>query len=242
LYGVIDSDPVTEETTEQREVRERVQTQYLPAWCAAQRAPVNSATFEPDWSFLTHGLAGWFLRAIDERVVAIENGWPMLPDSRRTYLFESDRGGSRIYREGFLEVAAAGMLVLRFGWARQRLTFQSPRLRSARVWAFDLLAYAAYDRQVVIAGEAKWRQRDAIDLVGALSSCGERGIHDEEGCRQRRSDHRKYVGLVEFRPHVLWIVGPDAFSGDPDLVFSVDVQGDGIVRLIRAKSSWLAAP
>jgi hypothetical protein len=67
----------TEETVEQRETRLRAEAQYLPAWCAAswQREPYDPSYFETkDWSFLTPGLAHWFLIAMDYGVVEASDG------------------------------------------------------------------------------------------------------------------------------------------------------------------------
>lgn len=231
-----------EYSPEQREIHERVVTSYLPAWCAAQEIPPDASTFNPDWSFLTLGMAYWLRRAIDERVVEVRDGWPTLQDSRHTYFFEKGGGRVRAYREGFVEVAAAGMLALKFGWPPQRLTFQSPRRGRARVWAFDLLAYADDEHtEVSVAGEAKWRQRDAVDLVRALGVCGERGDHLEDECREKKSDHRKFEGLVAFRPELLWIIGPDAFLDEPDLVFAVEIEDEFFVRLTPTRPDVLAA-
>jgi hypothetical protein len=74
---------------EQREVQERVR-QYLPVWCASQPKPLDSSAFiAPDWSFLTSGLARWFLVAIDENVVEVtKDGNFMRGDSYSEGIFE----------------------------------------------------------------------------------------------------------------------------------------------------------
>jgi len=227
--------------SDQRKVQARVVGDYFPAWCRAQKTAVDASTFDPDWSFLTPGMAQWFARAVDEGVVEIKDGWPTLPDGRHTYLFEKGGGRARVYREGFLEVAAAGLLARRYGWSPERLKFQSAALGRSGAWTFDLLAYAdgAQDG-VAIAADAKWRQRDAIKLVHTLEVCGRRGDHDEADCDARKDDHRKYVGLVEFRPRLLWVIGPDAFADKgPDLVFTVEIQSEGRVRLFRTQPDEL---
>lgn len=230
------------ETHEQREVRRRVEDSYFPAWCAAQAVDVDVAAFSPDWSFLSPGIAFWFLRAIDDGVLDLRNGWPTLPDGRRTYLFERAGGRPRVYREGFLEVAAAGMLARRFRWEPRRLTFQSPKAeRGSRLWAFDLLAYTEA-REVAIAVEVKWRQADAVRLGRDLQTCGSRGAHSEGDCVLPVNHHRKYEGLIEHRPRLLWIVGPNAFIGTPDLVYFTHPGHGGAVSLSPAGASDLAAP
>lgn len=218
----------------ERELRHRVLTEYLPAWCAVKDGRDASA-FNPDWSFLTPGLARWFLTAIDEQVVEIRDGSAALPDSSRTHFFGNDK--PLFYREGVLEVAAAGMLVHRFGWSPEDLRFQSPW-----PWAFDLLAYASSgdSKDVAIAGEAKWKQIDALSCLTGLEACCARGRHAKDGCSESLNHHRKYEGLLEYRPPVLWIIGPDAFSDTPDLVFRVRDAGGGIVHLEPADAGALA--
>ena len=55
-------------------------TRYFPEWCAAQTSVVDASAFKAEWSFLTDGIARWFLAAIDNEVVSIGSGWPTLPD------------------------------------------------------------------------------------------------------------------------------------------------------------------
>jgi hypothetical protein len=61
-------------------------------------------------------------------------------------------------------------------------------------------------------------------------------------CTERPNHHRKYVGLLKLRPRILWIVGPEAFAADPDLVLRVEEGSGGIVRLRRTDASALTAP
>jgi len=220
----------------QREVRRRVLVDYLPAWCAMKKTRDASA-FSSDWSFLTSGLAHWFLTAVDEQVVEIQNGSPMLSDGSRTHFFGNDK--PLFYREGVLEVAAAGLLVHRFGWSPGDLKFQSPW-----PWAFDLLVYrrSSDSSGVVIAGEAKWRQADALKLLTGLEACCALGRHTSDVCGESINHHRKHEGLLEYRPPLLWIIGPDAFSDDPDLVFRVRDAGGGIIQLESAQATALIAP
>lgn len=221
-----------------REVRERVHARYFPAWSAVK----PSELADPDWSFLTEGVAHWFLVALDEGVIDVVSGLPTLPDGRHTWLFE--RAGSRaaLYREGFLEVAAAGLLALRFGWRPELLTFQSPARGGRGLWAFDLLAYADQGRSTVqIAGEAKWRQREAERLIRVLETCGRRGEHVETDCRELNA-HRKYVGLLELAPRLLWIICPAAFAPSTGFVFAVHAVEGGVVQLRPAAPSELVAP
>jgi|SRR5579859_1866635 len=233
------------ELNEQRDVRERVLRCWLPAWCRApfRPAPLNPSAFmTTDWSFLTPGIAHWFLAAIDADVVEVtENADFRLGNSASEGLFEhgpKDRTPrpTKLRRESFLEIAATGMLALQFGWPKHRLRFQSPR------WAFDLLAYSddAWNR-VAIAMEAKRLQKEAENLAASLQVCGMRGSHTEAECTQPKNHHRKYMGLLEHTPRILWIVGPEALSRTPDLVFRVRKGRGGLVHLHRAAPSPLLA-
>ena len=79
-------------------------------------------------------------------------------------------------------------------------------------------------------------------MSASLKVCGMRGIHTEEDCTQPANHHRKYVGLLRHRPHILWIVGPEAFSGSPDLVFRIRTSSRDIVHLHPTEATQLAAP
>jgi hypothetical protein len=235
-----------DESTQQREVRDRVLAQYLSAWCTARSrpAPLNPSAFiAPDWSFLTPGLARWFLAAIDEGVVNVTSDADFeVGGSYCEGIVEHGRTNvvprpSKLRRESFVEIAAAGMLGLRYAWPSQRLRFQSPRL------AFDLLAYADHSwTEVDIAAEAKRLQSDALALSASLKICGGLGMHSLDACTQPANHHRKYVELLELRPRILWIVGPDTFSEGPDLVFRVELGRRGIVHLRPTKAIQLTAP
>jgi len=136
----------------------------------------------PDWSFLTPGLAHWFLIAIDEGVVEVtSDGDFMCGSSQSEGIFEhgwkdSSPRESKLRKESFLEIAAVGMLAVRYAWPVERLRFQSPD------GSFDFLAYVDddWDRsEVAIAGEAKLEQRKAVKLSASLEVCLERGEHPE---------------------------------------------------------------
>jgi hypothetical protein len=222
----------------------RTVAQYLPAWCSSDDRPEPlspSAFIAPDWSFLTPGLARWFLAAVDERVVEVNDGAFRRGDSWSEGIFEHGPKAvvprpTKLRKESFLEIAALGMLAVRYGWPKERLRFQSPG------WAFDFLAFDDGDArsEVAVAGEAKLLQRDAARLAASLEICGARGDHAEADCTEPRNHHRKYAGVIKLRPSTLWVVGPQAFVTDPDLVFRVEERSRGIVRLRRIDARELS--
>jgi hypothetical protein len=237
----------TGDTGEQREVRDRVVRQYHPAWCAApyHKQPFDPSAFVDDWDFLTPGLAHWFLLAIDEGVVEVTSHGDISDRRGSAYtdgIFETAGRKddvprrTKVRQESFFEVAAVGMLAVRYGWPAEQLTFQPER---------GSLDFAAYDDEawskVTIAGEAKRSQPDAIALSESLEVCGGRGNHLEADCTEHENHHRKYVGLLKLRPRIFWIVGPEAFAADPDLVFRVEASSGGIVRLDRTDAGELTS-
>ena len=231
-------------TIEQQVVQDRVLGEYLPAWCASPHRPrrLDPSLIVPNWSFLTPGLARWFLIAIDEGVVEVSDGGFRCGSSWSEGIFNHGYRNPppqppKLRREGFLEIAAVGMLAVRYGWPVSRLRFQSPDR------AFDFLAYASddWDRsEVAIAGEAKQPQSAVERLCESLEVCVARGTHDKSACTERTNHHRKYAGLLKYRPGILWAVGPGAFAAvDPDLVFRVQVSKGGGARLRRTEASEL---
>jgi hypothetical protein len=236
------------ESLEVREVRDRVVGQYLPAWCASHFRPESldpSAFKPPDWAFLTLGLAHWFLTAIDEGFVEVSDGGFRCGSSWSEGIFEQGPKAtsprqSKLRNESFFEIAAVGMLACRYSWPVERLRFQPPGM------ALDFLAYVNDDwnrSEVAIAGEAKRLQKDAVVLSESLKVCGGRGRHDEADCPEGKNHHRKYLGLLKYRPRILWIVGPGAFTAaDPDLVFRVEESSGGIVRLHPINARELTFP
>ena len=103
--------------------------------------------------------------------------------------------------------------------------------------AFDLLAYPD-GREISIAGEAKSTQKEAIKLMAGLRRCGALGHHEEHECAESPNHHRKYQGLLDYAAPVLWIIGPDTFSGTIDLIFRV---ADGVVEFQAADATALIA-
>lgn len=52
-----------------------------------------------------------------------------------------------------------------------------------------------------------------MQLVDDISACGKLGKHLEADCpipstNRRVNHHRKYQGLLEHRPSLLWVLGP----------------------------------
>ena len=215
------------------ELRRRVLDEYVPIWLRHKPDADVSRVRAADWSFLPPLACHWFLAALDRDVVTIDEAPPFaftVAGGGRTGPF-GDRE-TKLYREAFFTVAAAGMLVLKFGWERERLRFESPTSSAKALWAFDLLAYDE-DGRVGLAVETKYRREEATALREGVEQCCARGDHAGHGSKAEANHHRKYVGLVEHGPRMFWIVEPGSFSDTPDLVFAVEVADGGIVCLRR---------
>ena len=233
-----------------QQVQGRVVERNLPKWCAA-RGMDPSAFISPDWSFLTDGVARWFLDAVErEYVKAGERGGFTLNGSKAGIF---DHGSShvepqpmKLYKEGLIEVAIVGALCGRSAWPAANLRFQSPRhassprYKESKPWAFDVLAYDDPETKTAgLVAEAKTRQSDARALAEDLKACGARGKHLEADCQGKPNHHRKYQGLLEHRPRVIWIVGPESFDDEPDLAFRLNEPGGGVINLVPATSDDL---
>jgi hypothetical protein len=222
------------------ELRRRVLEEYLPVWLENKPGADVSRIRTADWSFLPSAACYWFLAALDAGVVTVVEE-PLLG-------FIAAGGGcihplgdrkTKLYREAFFTVAAAGYLVLRQAYAPGSVRFESPRAAGrpeARPWAFDLVVYAdELQERVVLAGETKWPPREAEALLAGIERCAARGDHAEHGVGSERNYHRKYRGLLDHEPRLFWIVGAMDFA-DPDAprsLFRVEQRAGGLVRLHR---------
>jgi hypothetical protein len=220
------------------EVQRRVLEEYLPIWLENKPGAVDSNIRAADWSFMTRLACQWFLAAVDSGVVTIRSD-PLLG-------FTAAGGGcihpfgdkrTKLYRETFFTVAAAGYLALGRGVPRKRVRFESPRAAGrpeALPWAFDLVVYADDQQErVELAGETKLPPREAETLLIGVEQCAARGDHPDHGSGKEQNHHRKYRGLLDHEPRMFWIVGEDTFVDPdrPDLLFRVEPGGGGVVRL-----------
>lgn len=221
-----------------REVRGRVVRDYLPIWLEWKPDADVSRIHAEDWSFLPPAACRWFLDALDAGVVTISQ--------HRLLGFTVAGGGcihpfgdqdTKLYREVFFTVAAAGMLALEFGWPNERLRFEPKRAAGKPTglhWAFDLVAYADDGRRrVALACETKKSGAEAKSLLADVQQCCARGRHPDHGSGREQNHHRKYRGLVEHRPSHFWIIEPGTFSDSPDLLFGVEVLDGDRVDLQR---------
>lgn len=132
--------------------------------------------------------------------------------------------------EGLISVAMANDLY-DVGWRGYEMAFEV--LSSA----FDVGVFDARSNLMLIVGEAKSKARDVDRLVEQIRRCGRRGSHDKATCPGSSTGHAKYVGLIEARPQLMWIVAPGARR-----LLSPIFLGPGHVDLVDASEPLLQKP
>lgn len=230
--GSVDSpDPVAE-------LQRRIFEEYAPAFSSDRG--LSRYSFEKAPSIHPRA-ARAFLRAVDSGAVQ------SLPGAHFQLPRSGTKNGSKLFGHGkarvvprrltfshetVIEVGAAGDLQHDYGWPLERLGFQSPHTSGA--WAFDLCGYDATGL-TVLAVEAKAKQAEIDVMVRRIMACGMQGVHEEGHCahgergRNPTNHHRKYQGLVDFRPSVFWALGPAGGR-----VFLVSFAQGGVVSLAES--------
>lgn len=131
-----------------------------------------------------------------------------------------------LWLEPVITFAALARLHRDHGWPKELLGTQP------RTWAFDLVAHAPSNPSSSrILGEVKKSIREAeslLDDLRCLSSGGsEAAIRD--------NSLKKWKGLLDTKPPVLWIVGPSGYSK----VMTIAYPAKGSAVLCEATSSAL---
>jgi hypothetical protein len=209
------------------EFRQRIRSQLLPTYLEDYgRTPGAYVDREERITSLD---AAWFLRSIDEGIVAVESKARLkLPASRvKAMIFWSGSGGATsIHLEGILSAGAAARLHIEYGWPVESLGFEFPDERGPGRRAFDLGAVGP-SKRLVLAGEAKKSKAELDRVIDVMQQCSSLDKHEHAKGHKDQNGHRKMIGLVRCRPSIFWTFGP----ADDWSVFDVAYVGERRVEL-----------
>jgi hypothetical protein len=113
-------------------------------------------------------------------------------------LFEKvGTGKCQIRQENIPHYAAASELVLDYGWAKQQVTIESPRVHALTQGALDVVVFRDPDRSLAaVAGEAKARRAQLVKMLIGIRAC-----HGEPNPPMHPPyEHKKCLGIMAFRP------------------------------------------
>lgn len=205
--------------------RLRVKEEWLPAYCADPKRQYSPDGFRVKSITLDASDARDCMRAIDTGVVReVDHGRFLAP--RGTVPEPLFWEGSRntvprpitLWLEPVITFAVLARLHFDHGWPLNLLGNQP------RNWAFDFAAYDPVDpSRYRILGEVKKTSNEAEDLVAdLLRACGE-----QSSAAIRRNSAKKWDGLLQVAPPILWVIGPAGYSR----VFNCTYPTDGTVNL-----------
>ena len=137
-----------------------------------------------------------------------------------------------LWLEPVLSMGAIARLHLDHGWPVAHLVAQSSD------WAFDIVALAPDGTSQAIAGEVKKTRVEVDDLLDRMVAFGASPHAPEPGPGKLRNAYKKVESLRNWRPPILWLVGPAHY----EKVIEVEYGDNRSIRFVYSLASKLAYP
>jgi hypothetical protein len=190
------------------EFKRRLHAEWLPRYCAA-RGYDPAGLVEKSLN-VTPEDARDFMQALDKKLVTeVSPGSYKAPlgSAHEVIFWEGLKSVTprriSLWKEPVITLAALYRLHKEWGWRAERLGNQSKR-----PWAFDFLGYGPGNNpEVLLAGEVKKSANEVRLLLKYLQDSDVLCATGELSAAKNNA-RRKWLGLLEHRPALLWVVGP----------------------------------
>jgi hypothetical protein len=227
-------------TTDLQIFTERLQNEWLPAFCADPKRQFSTSGFRESSIRITEFDARNFLRAIESGLV-YDSGGGRYRCARSNAFEQIFWEGAKsiqprpitLWVEPVITIATMGRLSFDFGWPAEVLGMQS------KDWAFDFAVYhSAVDTNERIAGEVKKTAAEIDELVLHLRAYGETGATAPLSNHPKHiNSFKKWVALLRCRAPLFWAVGP----GDYTRIFEVQYGAKGTAVLSDVSFNLLSS-
>lgn len=163
--------------------------------------------------------AKYFMFGLEEQLFSIdEEGYaqsPLLPKSGSSaeqqkgfQLFWHHQNGTRfLFREGISQLAAASLLILKYGWEKSQIQIEARREDFGAIARGVDLIIKSRSGKVVICGEVKKDDSEFERLIEGFNHCCQQGPHSKNDCKFK-SNHPKYEACAFVKPLYFWAVSP----------------------------------
>ena len=219
----------------------RLQTEWLPAFCADPKRLFSPSGFKEFSITITEVDAGNFLRALDSGLVYDAGGgrYHCARSNAQEQIFWEGQKSIEprpltLWIEPVITIATMARLRFDFGWPAEVLGMQS------KDWAFDFAVYrSATDKNEWIAGEVKTSSAEIDELVLHLRAYGQTGATAPLSTLPKHiNSFKKWTALLRCRAPLFWAVGP----GNYTRAFEVQYGLDGTAVFSDVDSGVLFAP
>lgn len=197
---------------------QRLYADWLPAYCHDPRRNYDPTGFAAASIKVGEADARDCMAAIDRQVVVDTGGGRFRAPRSLTHevlFWEGARAISprpiSLWLEPVITLAALARLHVTYAWPTDALGAQS------KDWAFDLAAYEPNpDAPPAILGEVKKSPRELEQLKEDLLALSSGGALESV----RRNSAKKWQAILEAKPGLVWLVGPNEESYVYELEFS----------------------
>lgn len=219
----------------------RLQTEWLPAFCADPKRQFSLSGFKESSVSVTDFDAGNFLKALDSGLVYDAGGgrYHCARSNAQEQIFWEGLKSVHprpltLWLEPVITIATMARLRFDFGWTAEVLGMQS------KDWAFDFAVYrSATDKNERIAGEVKKSKAEIDELVLHLRAYGHTGATAPLSAHSKHiNSFKKWTALLRCRAPLFWAVGP----GDYTRIFEVQYGPDGTAVFSDVDAGMLCAP
>jgi hypothetical protein len=189
---------------------DRLQKDWLPLFCNAPHRKYSADGFQySSIEKLDEFDALWFIRAVENNLVAESEGFFVAPRSaaKEQIFWEGAKNvvprPITLWVEPVITIGALARLSVEYGWPVDNLGTQS------KTWEFDLVCYETTSEREVVACEIKKHGKEIEKLLKFMNVyCVQPSLASEPENATERNAYRKVQGIRKSWPKLFWALGP----------------------------------